>query len=838
MMYNELINWVNTLPYWQRKSAEQIFEGRKFEESDYDKIYEIFKEEMGLCENTLIASPISFYEWSDAGKDESIVRWSGVRNIRGINALKSEESIDISPTLTLIYGENGSGKSGYVRLFNNAFISRGDKLLIQNIYSNNPEEEYAEFMFIKDGVELTLKYPDDKYMDEFKRIMVFDTKSATHDMVAESELGFVPTEFIFFDLLVKVCDEVSKRLKHEIDEKEQENPFLKFFERENNICDIVKGLSYQTDINDLWKYKLSDEEKQQKEKIIRQKAELIALNIQEKYRRLNIIKEEIRKIKQLIEAAEKLFSKEKLFELKKLIVDLKDAELIAQNEGIEQFKNDQIENVGSKEWKDFLIAAQNYYKSIGHEIEKCIFCGQNIDGLSVIDKYWVFLESFAEREVKTLKNTVKDKIEEYRNVLLDFLDDKNISGEWLFTKYTQEYILMKSGLDKLNHLRELILLSLDNGEWNSEIGEVHIVTSMISKANEDIEKEIELLNAEEISKKINELDYEEAVFKDREKLIQLLPQIEDYVKKIKWVFNAKQNKIKTNSITNKQKELFKKYITKDYVAAFNEECKRLNANFNAQIVQRGSKGTTIKKLVIKGNVPGNILSEGEQRVTAIANFLAEIRTNPNNLAIVFDDPVSSLDHMRRSDIAKRLVDEARERQVIIFTHDITFLMEMKTLCDDQKLDFSMLMIRKIRQQPGNISKAIPWQGMNVKERIKKLNVKLQELQKIEKLGEEDRYYYEVKIWCELLRESWERSVEEILLNDAIQRYNPCVQTQRLAKATFTIELYNEVEKGMTECSKWVHDRARALNSQTPSTDDLKDYLESFSNFVKCNRPKG
>lgn len=707
MVYNELINWVNTLPYWQRKSAEQIFEGKKFEESDYDKIYETFKEEMGLCENTLIANPISFYEWSDTGKNESMVRWSGVRNVRGINALKSEESIDISPTLTLIYGENGSGKSGYVRLFNNAFISRGDKLLIKNIYSNNPEEVYAEFMFIKDGVELTLKYPDDKYMDEFKRIMVFDTKSATHDMVDESELSFVPTEFIFFDLLVKVCDEVSKRLKHEIDEKEQENPFLKFFERENNICDIVKGFSYQTDINELRKYKLSDEEKQQKEKIIKQKAELIALNIQEKYRKLNIIKEEISKIKQLIEVAEILFSKEKLYELKRLIVDLKDAELIAQNEGIEQFKNDQIENVGSKEWKDFLVAAQNYYKSIGHEIEKCIFCGQNIDGISVIDKYWVFLESFAEKEVKTLKNIIKDKIEEYKNVSLDFLDDKNIGGEWLFTKYTQEYILLKSSLDKMNHLRELILLSLDNGGWNNEIEEVHIVTSMILKANEDIEKEINLLNAEEISKKINELDYEESVFKDREKLIQLLPQIEDYVKRIKWVFNAKKNRIKTNTITNKQKELFTKYITKDYIAAFNEECKRLNANFNAQIVQRGSKGTTIKKLVIKGNVPGNILSEGEQRVTAIANFLAEIRTNPDNLAIVFDDPVSSLDHMRRNDIAKRLVDEARERQVIIFTHDITFLMEMKTLCDEQELDFSMLMIRKIRQQPGNISKAIP-----------------------------------------------------------------------------------------------------------------------------------
>lgn len=41
--------------------------------------------------------------------------------------------------------------------------------------------------------------------------------------------------------------------------------------------------------------------------------------------------------------------------------------------------------------------------------------------------------------------------------------------------------------------------------------------------------------------------------------------------------------------------------------------------------------------------------------------------------IVFDDPVSSLDHRRRERVAKRLAAEAVQRQVIIFTHDIYFL---------------------------------------------------------------------------------------------------------------------------------------------------------------------
>lgn len=92
--------------------------------------------------------------------------------------------------------------------------------------------------------------------------------------------------------------------------------------------------------------------------------------------------------------------------------------------------------------------------------------------------------------------------------------------------------------------------------------------------------------------------------------------------------------------------------------------------------------------------------------------------------------------------------------------------------------------------------------MGVKERTKKLKDDLQNIISIYNSGKIDEYYYEAKKWCELLRESWERAVEEILLNDAIQRYNPCVQTQRLKKAPFSQNLYYELEKGMTECSGW------------------------------------
>ena len=66
---------------------------------------------------------------------------------------------------------------------------------------------------------------------------------------------------------------------------------------------------------------------------------------------------------------------------------------------------------------------------------------------------------------------------------------------------------------------------------------------------------------------------------DKTKVIDILSIIESYVKYLKWDALAGKCKIKTRNITNKQKELFEKYVTDDYLRTFEEECRKLNANF-------------------------------------------------------------------------------------------------------------------------------------------------------------------------------------------------------------------------------------------------------------------
>ena len=56
----------------------------------------------------------------------------------------------------------------------------------------------------------------------------------------------------------------------------------------------------------------------------------------------------------------------------------------------------------------------------------------------------------------------------------------------------------------------------------------------------------------------------------------------------------------------------------------------------------------------------------------MADFLAQARLAGITAPVIFDDPVSSLDHRRIREVAERITLLAQANQVIVFTHDIRF----------------------------------------------------------------------------------------------------------------------------------------------------------------------
>ena len=137
---------------------------------------------------------------------------------------------------------------------------------------------------------------------------------------------------------------------------------------------------------------------------------------------------------------------------------------------------------------------------------------------------------------------------------------------------------------------------------------------------------------------------------------------------------------------------------------------------------------------------------------------------------------------------------------------------------------------------------LPWVAMPIKAKIGYLKKELQEAGKLHRDGHQDAYEKEAKNLYGLLREAWERALEEVLLCKIVERYRPGVQTQQIAKiADVTDEDCRLVESAMTKSSRWLrgHDQAAAARAPVPGPDELKADIEALETWVKAvNKRRG
>ncbi|MCC6995171.1 MAG: AAA family ATPase [Deltaproteobacteria bacterium] len=302
----------------------------------------------------------------------------------------------------------------------------------------------------------------------------------------------------------------------------------------------------------------------------------------------------------------------------------------------------------------------------------------------------------------------------------------------------------------------------------------------------------------------------------------------------------------TRAATKLSTDLTKKYVTDALTAAFDDELKRLGfTTLELELRPAGAqRGVLYHQVFLKHSTKAQlpkVVSEGESRCIALAAFLAEVRGGSHASAIVFDDPVSSLDHRWRSNVSRRLVEESKTRQVIVFTHEMVFLAALVQEAERQEVPYSPHTIsRGSDLMSGHVEHGLPWHGLTTGKRISALK---QELQRVEKIHREQgaKAYDPVatRMYADL-RRTWERAVEEVLLNEVVLRFRQGIETSRLKKlGDITADDLKAVEAGMTRCSKWEggHDQALAVNEPLPAPAELKADLEQLESWVTAVRKR-
>jgi hypothetical protein len=133
----------------------------------------------------------------------------------GVNALVENQTLNFGSGLTVVYGDNAAGKSGYTRIFKSACRARGAEDILGNVLSGAaPLTPTVSIKFtVGDGP--MSEWPSGGEHESLARVSVFDRHSEAVYTTQKTDVAFRPFGLDLFDKLSKACAAVRARLERE-----------------------------------------------------------------------------------------------------------------------------------------------------------------------------------------------------------------------------------------------------------------------------------------------------------------------------------------------------------------------------------------------------------------------------------------------------------------------------------------------------------------------------------------------------------------------------------------------------------------------------------------------
>ncbi len=247
----DIIDWVENKPDFWQVAIERIIRNNELSDADISELKEICKSDLGI--SSIKFEKVNFEalrELANKTNTKTDTRLTKIHQIENINALSSLSVLEFAPKgLTLIYGDNGSGKSSYVSILKNICNTRGAKPNIHgNLYEPNSfyNDKKAIVEFTEDGVNFnTVSLINNKVSNNsLKNINVFDTLSANHYIEGEDEIAFIPYGLSLLEKFATYLKRIESELNSEV-------TFLSLGKFDYNKIDVDNDSSAKIFLNNI-----------------------------------------------------------------------------------------------------------------------------------------------------------------------------------------------------------------------------------------------------------------------------------------------------------------------------------------------------------------------------------------------------------------------------------------------------------------------------------------------------------------------------------------------------------------------------------------------------------
>jgi hypothetical protein len=254
-------------------------------------------------------------------------------------------------------------------------------------------------------------------------------------------------------------------------------------------------------------------------------------------------------------------------------------------------------------------------------------------------------------------------------------------------------------------------------------------------------------------------------------------------------------------------------------------------------VSRGTPWLGLKLLSAEGVPLAEVLSGGAQRRLALAMCLAEMSVGHPGSPLILDDPVCSIDQEGRRHVARELAAlVGAERQVIVFTHDLSFAVELRAAADRADIPFHAQHLVREPRTTGHVRPHLPWEGLKARERIEPLQSKLADARAYHGCDDE-AYAMRARDFCVYLRQGYERLVEDEILAGTVTRREVGVRPASLGDVVWSEDVVRLVDRGIGENSRLLHAAAPAEGSIPPTPDELRGELDRYRDLLDLVRRK-
>ena len=851
-VYSDIRNWLASKPEWFQETADRLLRKNSLDQKDIEQIVDLLKITEGKCTDKL---PPTFEALGQAHDQVGTLRLKGICNIQGIERIANDASFILgAENLNVVYGHNGSGKSTYTRILKRVSGALRALPLKPNVFIPPPKLQQCTFTYDLNTVPIAIDWhATSAPINDLMSLDIFDNDIATHYLTSDSSASYTPQTVNFFEKMADACKQVKEMLQLERDTKVSMLPALPQQFRVTQVGSQYNSINAAVTEQDIASLSIwADNETSQLDLLTQRLATNDPAKLSAQMRGHSL---ETSKLVQQLETLHNAYSQiniDKIRYLRKAASAARNVVTEAQ-----QLTEAVLPNVGAPTWHAMWQAAKaysaivypNHAYPVTNEHAHCVLCQQPLseDARHRLTSFEVFVQGELERQAKLAENAYQTTLNQ-----LPIVPSPLQSATWFAATNLSDNNwdgFLASVFSQCQFTRKNLLEHEENG--NAE------AITQLDKAVVSLKQHQENLSSEAIQYDQDALSF------DRNKALIQKNELEAH----RWVSEQKLDILKeynrtkevtrlndfiklinTRDLSTKAGVIAEKVITEAFVNRFNQELKLLNAgHILVELYKsRVSEGKVLHKLRLKNadkHPIETVLSEGERRIVALAAFIADVLDKPYNAPFIFDDPISSLDHEYEIAVANRLTELAKSRQVIVFTHRLSFYGSFedsaKKLGENwYKNNFKQLSIQSFNGNAGWPVDVDCWNS-NVGGA---LEILFQRLNKAENLGATqglDFYNSIIQAICSEYRKLIERTVEDLLLSGIVKRHRQSVTTQNklIHLTVITKEDCLYLDCLMSRFSAFEHSQSQEKQVSLPTTDELRNDINNLKLWISNLKQK-